>query len=338
MRQTAEGYRDRASMQERYTIGGKTFEELGLTREKLNHPVIGLVQFLHSRGVEEGKKIINVRIENQTKRLESAEKHLQKADDEFVKELSQQTIDNAKKEIASDRKTLNTIDKILSVLEENGLSISDYEYTFNKGKVFDWFTDLKPNEVLDENKPLSEQPEIWKKFKNAWIDMWAYVKRKRIGKRYWEWFNPDKLEKDGYRTAGSVFRKWSEEYGREETTNLLLKNGIRGITYDGNIDGRCYVSFEGGSAVKLQDPFTFDDNGQLIPLSERFDEGNPDMRYSRGASGKASSGGNVGGGVSFGSMVEEYGKLRELREKTVGEKPLTFVRPVSAKGLSYARC
>ncbi len=280
MRQTAEGYRDRAPMQERYTIGGKTFEELGLTREKLNHPVIGLVQFLHSRGVEEGKKIINVRIENQTKRLESAEKHLQKADDEFVKELSQQTIDNAKKEIASDRKTLNTIDKILSVLEENGLSISDYEYTFNKGKVFDWFTDLKPNEVLDENKPLSEQPEIWKKFKNAWIDMWAYVKRKRIGKRYWEWFNPDKLEKDGYRTAGSVFRKWSEEYGREETTNLLLKNGIRGITYDGNIDGRCYVSFEGGSAVKLQDPFTFDDNGQLIPLSKRFDETNPDMRFS----------------------------------------------------------
>lgn len=280
MRQTAEGYRDRAPMQERYTIGGKTFEELGLTREKLNHPVIGLVQFLHSRGVEEGKKIINVRIENQTKRLESAETHLQKADDEFVKELSQQTIDNAKKEIASDRKTLNTIDKILSVLEENGLSISDYEYTFNKGKVFDWFTDLKPNEVLDENKPLSEQPEIWKKFKNAWIDMWAYVKRKRIGKRYWEWFNPDKLEKDGYRTAGSVFRKWSEEYGREETTNLLLKNGIRGITYDGNIDGRCYVSFEGGSAVKLQDPFTFDDNGQLIPLSKRFDETNPDMRFS----------------------------------------------------------
>ena len=165
-------------------------------------------------------------------------------------------------------------------MEENGLSISDYEYTFNKGKVFDWFTDLKPNEVLDENKPLSEQPEIWKKFKNAWIDMWAYVKRKRIGKRYWEWFNPDKLEKDGYRTAGSVFRKWSEEYGREETTNLLLKNGIRGITYDGNIDGRCYVSFEGGSAVKLQDPFTFDDNGQLIPLSKRFDETNPDMRFS----------------------------------------------------------
>ena len=99
--------------------------------------------------------------------------------------------------------------------------------------------------------------------------MWAYVKRKRKGKRYWEWFNPDKLEKDGYRTAGSVFRKWSEEYGRKETTNLLLKNGIRGITYDGRRDGRCFVSFEGGATVKLQDPFTFDDEGNLIPLRRK---------------------------------------------------------------------
>lgn len=62
--------------------------------------------------------------------------------------------------------------------------------------------------------------------------------------------------------------------------------------------------------------------------NDEYKEGN--VRFSRGAAGKASSGGNVGGGVSFGSMVEEYAKLRELREKTVGEKPLTFVRPVSA--------
>lgn len=54
------------------------------------------------------------------------------------------------------------------------------------------------------------------------------------------------------------------------------------------------------------------------------------FKASFGAKNKASDNGNVGGGVSFGSMVEEYAKLRELREETVGEKPLTFVRPVSA--------
>lgn len=31
--------------------------------------------------------------------------------------------------------------------------------------------------------------------------------------------------------------------------------------------------------IKFQDPFTFDENGELIPLSERFNEGNPDMRW-----------------------------------------------------------
>lgn len=272
MRQTAEGYRDRAPMQERHTIGGKTFEELGLTREKLNHPVIGLVQVLHSRGVEEGKKIINVRIENQTKRLESAEKHLQKADDEFVKELSQQTIDNAKKEIASDRKTLNTIDKILSILEENGLSISDYEYTFNKGKVFDWRTNLAKENTLDEQLPFSKQnAEVKKKLRKLFKDN---------GKDLAELMRTGYVK--GNPTGGEIYGEVQSVLAHgsaAEASRLLTKYGIRGITYDGRLDGRCYVSFEGGSVVKLQDPFTFDDNGELIPLSERFDETNPDMRW-----------------------------------------------------------
>ena len=175
---------------------------------------------------------------------------------------------------------LATYRQVKAFLDAEHATVDDVKIIEEKtGNVFDWFTNLKPGEVIDENKPLSEQPEILEKFKNTWIDMWAYVKRKRKGKRYWEWFNPDKLEKDGYRTAGSVFRKWSEEYGRKETTNLLLKHGIRGITYDGRQDGRCFVSFEGGATVKLQDPFTFDDEGNLIPLSERFDETNPDMRW-----------------------------------------------------------
>lgn len=75
-------------------------------------------------------------------------------------------------------------------------------------------------------------------------------------------------------------------------------------------------------------PYGFVDNRLLELLQEKNSENN--YRASFGASGKASNGGKVGGGVSFGSMVEEYAKLRELREKTVGEKPLTFVRPVSA--------
>lgn len=276
----AEAYQEDAPKEEIRTIGGRTLEELGITPEKFDgFPVVGLVPTLAYFGVEDTKREINERIKKQETRLKSSENAFAKTENDFGKKLAQETIDNAKQQITNDKKALSAIDKILSILEENGLSISDYEYRISDGKLFDWFTNLKPGEVIDENKPLSEQPEILEKFKNAWIDMWAYVKRKRKGKRYWEWFNPDKLEKDGYRTAGSVFRKWSEEYGRKETTNLLLKNGIRGITYDGRRDGRCFVSFEGGATVKLQDPFTFDDEGKLIPLSRRFDRFNPDMRW-----------------------------------------------------------
>ena len=71
--------------------------------------------------------------------------------------------------------------------------------------------------------------------------------------------------------------------------------------------------------------------GNLRQVNKKIDEfAENNYKASFGAKNKASDNGNVDGGVSFGSMAEEYGKLRELREKTVGEKPLTFVRPVSA--------
>ncbi len=74
-------------------------------------------------------------------------------------------------------------------------------------------------------------------------------------------------------------RREGKENPYQSASDELLKHGIRGITYDGGQDGRCFVSFEGGATVKLQDPFTFDGEGNLIPLSERFDEANPDMRW-----------------------------------------------------------
>lgn len=81
-------------------------------------------------------------------------------------------------------------------------------------------------------------------------------------------------------------------------------------------------------ALSSESPYNTIDKRLLELLQEKISENN--YKASFGAKNKASDNGNVGGGVSFGSMVEEYAKLRELREKTVGEKPLTFVRPVSA--------
>lgn len=58
------------------------------------------------------------------------------------------------------------------------------------------------------------------------------------------------------------------------------------LDYDGHryIDGKrenvhTYIVFD-GSQVKSADPITYDDSGNVIPLTERFDRGNRDIRWS----------------------------------------------------------
>ena len=104
-------------------------------------------------------------------------------------------------------------------------------------------------------------------------------------------------------------------------------NDVLGSNFSIDADGFVVERENGGKW------FNFFDRSQVKSATENvgtYNRENPDIRANFGAKNKASDNGNVGGGVSFGSMVEEYGKLRELREKTVGEKPLTFIRPVSA--------
>ena len=88
------------------------------------------------------------------------------------------------------------------------------------------------------------------------------------------------------------------------------------------------VSTQASVLSESGSPTGFIDKRLLELLQEKNAENN--FKASFGAKNKASDNGNVGGGVSFESMAEEYGKLREIRAKTVGEKPLTFIRPVSA--------
>ena len=261
-RDTAEAYKYNAPVHEFRTIGGKTFEEIGISPKELNYPVFGLVDFLHSNGVDKAKEIINTRIESQTKRLKSAEKHLPKSKDGFDRDLAWETIKSAKREISNDRITLDVIDKILSKLKENGLSISDYEYKISEGRVFDWFHNMKPDELLDEQLFYSRQnPKVKEKLDKICSE---------AGVKYWYDHTGGKIYSDLTKSLGS----------RTKANELLLKHGIRGITYDGRQDGRVFVSFEGGPAVKLQDAFTFDDDGNYIPLDQRGNYGNPDMRYS----------------------------------------------------------
>ena len=278
-RDTAEAYKYNAPVQEFRTIGGKTFEEIGISPKELNYPVFGLVDFLHSNGVDKAKEIINTRIESQTKRLKSAEKHLPKSKDGFDRDLAWETIKSARREISNDRITLDVIDKILSKLKESGLSISDYEYKISEGRVFDWFHNMKPDELLDEQNPNSvEKSAVGEKYKKAWFEDILPILRREYG------YDGEELDSvkrmlSFHNSAKTIARNGSTILGADRFREIMLKHGIRGITYDGRQDGRCFVSFEGGATVKLQDPFTFDDDGKLIPLSRRFDRFNPDMRW-----------------------------------------------------------
>lgn len=278
-RDTAEAYKYNAPVQEFRTIGGKTFEEIGISPKELNYPVFGLVDFLHSNGVDKAKEIINTRIESQTKRLKSAEKHLPKSKDGFDRDLAWETIKSARREISNDRITLDVIDKILSKLKESGLSISDYEYKISEGRVFDWFHNMKPDELLDEQNPNSvEKSAVGEKYKKAWFEDILPILRREYG------YDGEELDSvkrmlSFHNSAKTIARNGSTILGADRFREIMLKHGIRGITYDGRQDGRVFVSFEGGPAVKLQDAFTFDDNGNLIPLSRRFDRFNPDMRW-----------------------------------------------------------
>ncbi|MBQ2212764.1 MAG: hypothetical protein II410_07740, partial [Ruminococcus sp.] len=60
---------------------------------------------------------------------------------------------------------------------------------------------------------------------------------------------------------------------------LAIKNVIEGGDYGYTAKGTDYVVMNAPSQVKSADPVTYDDNGDIIPLSERFNEGNEDIRY-----------------------------------------------------------
>ena len=62
-------------------------------------------------------------------------------------------------------------------------------------------------------------------------------------------FTPEKM------SGGDIYRFWSTVYGSPKAASLALKEvGIKGITYDGRRDGRCYVIFD-DKAISIIEKF-----------------------------------------------------------------------------------
>jgi len=85
-------------------------------------------------------------------------------------------------------------------------------------------------------------------------EIWDYAEKR---------FGPSVSEKQ-------IFSKDFVEY--------LEKNGFDGIMFD-HSGANTYIVFD-PNQIKSVDPVTYDDNGNVIPLSERFNENENDIRYS----------------------------------------------------------
>lgn len=83
---------------------------------------------------------------------------------------------------------------------------------------------------------------------------------------------------DGKRHTTDSVAEWAKANG---FTSVVVKNYWDSAMndYSTNILGDAYIFFD-AEQVKSADPITYDDNGEIIPLSQRFNPDNPDIRYS----------------------------------------------------------
>jgi hypothetical protein len=72
----------------------------------------------------------------------------------------------------------------------------------------------------------------------------------------------------------------SDARSNQDARDLLIRKGVDGIVYKNEAEGRgdSYIVFK-PSQIKSADAVTYDDAGNVIPLSERFNEQSDDIRY-----------------------------------------------------------
>lgn len=117
-----------------------------------------------------------------------------------------------------------------------------------KGQVYQ--VEIPENDVLlDEQKPLSEQTDFVKK---ALSKVYNEVFGRKLSQEYQ---SPGVKGFSLYKDGRQIYRQIADEVGSEENASLLLnKYGIKGITYYGKVDGRCYVIFD-DKAIEMLNTF-----------------------------------------------------------------------------------
>ena len=124
--------------------------------------------------------------------------------------------------------------------------------------------------------------------KNGWLGKGIYFTdnrnyAKENGKKILTvYLNPDNLYVSESNDHFGVFSEMIEKFPQMHETNIsevLKSKGYRGVSYTDWDKGAIFSVFS-SEQIKSADPVTYDDNGNVIPLSERFNTEDSDIRYS----------------------------------------------------------
>lgn len=116
----------------------------------------------------------------------------------------------------------------------------------------------------------------------------------------------------------------------QEIENRGLAGEVVGFeTEDGGVILDPFTAIEDGT-VKSADPFTYDDNGVLIPLSERFNPDSPDIRSSKKSKRITI---NQGAKEEAGAFVAEAGPLRDAAASVIGKMFGSEIQDISSEEL-----
>ena len=176
-----------------------------------------------------------------------------------------------------------------AVLDENGNPLKLYRGTMGGQTVFAKETTLNGKIYTIDNIDVASKygdksgkaTEIAHQIKGekSTYALYGFPKKMlTIDAQYGVWSDlviPNELLKyaDGrYKATNGEIAEWAELEGYDS----LRINNVR----DGSFDVGNEIIFFDENLVKSADPVTYDDNGNVIPLSERFNENDNDIRYS----------------------------------------------------------
>lgn len=140
-----------------------------------------------------------------------------------------------------------------------GASSNGYKKEARRPRVYNVY--LKTERVFDTRNP--EEREIFET------------------QFYRQWGNGAPLSDRGLPdwTDGDDLTEFFDEYGYDYDAILLDEGGVGGYGEE-VVDRGVSIVVKNSEQIKLADTVTYDDSGNVIPLSERFNENKPDIRYS----------------------------------------------------------